>query len=98
MASAPREYLPKDPINISFTAASTAFQLVNGSSGPKKYSFSTTQPMYLRRGFADVSAATTTDVRLLSTVVYFFWLLPGEGVRAIRVSTDGVLQIGSLEA
>jgi hypothetical protein len=91
-----REFFPKDPINISFTAASTTFQLVNSSSGPKTYVFNASANCHIRRGYSDVSAATTNDLRLPLNIQVFLSLAPNEGVRVIRGTADGVLQIGDL--
>jgi hypothetical protein len=88
------KFFPVDPINIPFTGTSTDFVAVNNSSGPKEYIFAGLQICHIRRGYADVSAATTADFRLASGLYVFLSLMPGEGVRVIRSSVDGVLQIG----
>lgn len=81
---------------VSVTAASSAFTAVNSSSGEKTYCFVATQDMYVKRGASTIGAATSADF-LLRAGTYIFKLAKGEGVRAIRVSADGVLQIGDVE-
>jgi hypothetical protein len=89
-----RKYFPAEVINIPSLAASSAFQLVNNSSGTKTFLFTTNAITFVRRGFSDVSAATAADYRIPTNGFVYFDLAPGEGVRVIRSVVDGVLQIG----
>jgi hypothetical protein len=93
-----REYVPNTTIAITAGVASSAFQLVNNSSGPKKYVFTCSAPgAFIRRGFSDVSAATATDHRLITGAMLYLALSPGEGVRVIRNGgADATVYIGDL--
>jgi hypothetical protein len=87
-------FLPIDPINISLAASvSSAFQLVNSSNGPKEYVINSTATTHIRRGFADVAAASATDLRIPANMYITLWLAPGEGVRAFSTAI-ATLQIG----
>jgi len=87
-------YLPVAPVVIALAATSTAFTAVNTSGGEKTYTFVATQACYIKRGVSTIAAADTTDFLLPANVVCQFTLAKNEGVRAIRVSADGILQIG----
>jgi len=87
-------YLPVAPVVIATAVASTAFTAVNASGGDKVYTFSCTQACYIKRGLSTIAAADTTDFLLPANTLVQFALAKNEGVRAIRVSADGILQIG----
>lgn len=86
-------YLPLTPTVVAFTSTSSAFTAVNTTASDRWYVFVATADCYVKRGPSTVGAATTADF-LLQTGTHDFMLKPGEGVRVIRSSSDGTLQIG----
>ncbi len=88
-------YLPNAPVVLASVTASTAFTAVNASFGTKTYCFVATQDCYIKRGQSGIGAATSADF-LLRAGTHLFALARGEGVRVIRVTADGILQIGDV--
>lgn len=86
-------YLPTAPIVISVSSSSSAFTAVNTTPSDRWYVLVATADCYVKRGPTGLGAATTSDF-LVQTGTHDFMLKPGEGVRVIRATADGTLQIG----
>ena len=86
-------YLPTAPTVVAFTSSSSAFTAINTTPSDRWYVVVATADCYVKRGPTGIGAATTADF-LVQTGTHDFMLKPGDGVRVIRASADGTLQIG----
>lgn len=93
LPTAATRYFPKSPTVIAVTSTSTTFTAVNTSAFEMYCTVVATTDCYVKVGDSSIGAATSADF-LVQTGTHDYVLRPGEGVRVIRVTADGTLQIG----
>jgi len=91
-SSSQARYLPTTTAKIAFTSVASTWGEINSAEFPRYFTFVATQDCYLSVGGSNI-AAPDDSYFMLPAGIHDFMVRPHEGIRVLRVSTDGVLKI-----